>query len=259
MHESAYQNGIFEFLPIVVVSVVIIWAILWLIVRKGINAGIGKFSKFAVPLLFVLIVLILLFSVTLPGASVGLVKFLQPDWSMLTHPDIWLAAFGQIIFSLSLGMGIILTYASYLPDNTNLTKNAVTVIAANCGFEVFNAIGVFGILGFMTTQTGIPFNNLITEGVGLAFVAYPNVFNVMGPLAYILGPIFFICLFIAGLTSLISLLKSLIAPFIDLFNVSRKKVLNAVVILGLLISLVLQQVMLMYLLQQLIILQIISL
>lgn len=81
----------------------------------------------------------------------------------------------------------------------------------------------------------------------------------MGPLAYILGPIFFICLFIAGLTSLISLLESLIAPFIDLFNVSRKKVLNAVVILGLLISLVLQQVMLMYLLQQLIILQIISL
>lgn len=161
-----------------------------------------------------------------------------PDWSELTNLDIWLAAFGQIIFSLSLGMAIVLTYASYLPDNNNLVKNAIIVLCSNSGFEVFNAIGVFSILGFMVVTTGIPFSNLITEGTGLAFVVYPQVFNIMGPAAYIIGPLFFACIFIAGLTSAISLLEPVVSSFNDAFNISRKKAVNLIAVIGFIVTMI---------------------
>ncbi len=238
LHSSEGFSGIFTFVPFVFLSSLIVWILIWFISHKGVNDGISKFSQYAVPILFVIVVLIVIFSLTLKGSSMGYTLMFTPEWSELANLDIWLAAFGQIIFSLSLGMAIVLTYASYLPDNANLVKNAVIVLCSNSGFEVFNAIGVFSILGFMAFTTGIPLGNLITDGTGLAFVVYPQVFNVMGPIAYIIGPLFFACIFIAGLTSAIALLEPVASSINEAFKIPRKKAVSIIAVVGFLITII---------------------
>ena len=229
-------SGIFKIVPMVFASVFAIWFMAWFIIKRDLNDGIGKVSEILLPILCLIVVCIVIFSLTLPGASIGYTQIFTPDWSALTNLDVWLAAFGQIIFSLSLGMAIAMTYASYLPEGSKLVDNAVIVAFSNSGFEVFNSIGTFSILGFMALTTGIPFNELVTEGTGLAFVVFPQVFNTMGDVAYIIGPLFFICILFAGITSLIALLEGVCYSISEKFLIERKKTATAVCIVGFLIS-----------------------
>lgn len=233
-----HSSTVFSFVPLIAIFILVIWILTWYICHKDLNDGIGKSSNILVPLIFIIMIGIVIYSLTLPGAEIGINEFFKIDWNALTNLNIWLAAYGQIIFSLSLGFGVVLTYASYLPDNTNLTKNAVTTLIANCGFEVVNAIGIFSILGFMVASSGTPFNQLITDGTGLAFIAFPEVFNVMGQSAYILGPIFFLCILIAGITSIISLIEAMSSSLGEKFNISRKKITTIICVLGFLVSLI---------------------
>ena len=229
-------NGIFTIVPGVLISIIAIWFMAWMIVKRDLNSGIGKVSKILLPLLCGIVVIIVIFSLTLPGAAIGYTQIFTPDWNALTNLNVWLAAFGQIVFSLSLGMSIALTYASYLPEGSKLVDNALIVAFSNSRFEVFNSIGIFSILGFMALTTGVNFNQLVTEGTGLAFVVFPQVFNVMGSAAYIIGPLFFICILFAGITSIIALIESVTYPVSDKFNFSRKKSATIVSIIGVLIS-----------------------
>ena len=231
-------SGIFKIVPMVFASVFAIWFMAWFIIKRDLNDGIGNVSKVLLPVLCLIVVGIVAFSLTLPGASIGYTQIFTPDWSALTNLDVWLAAFGQIVFSLSLGMAIAMTYASYLPEGSKLVDNAVIVAFSNSGFEVFNSIGTFSILGFMALTTGMPFNELVTEGTGLAFVVFPQVFNTMGDVAYIIGPLFFICILFAGITSLIALLEGVCYSISEKFLIERKKTATAVCIVGFLISII---------------------
>ena len=236
LHVANSWDGVFSIVPNVFVSVFIIWFLAWLIIKRDLNDGIGKVSKILLPLLCIIVVVIVAFSLTLPGASVGYTQIFTPDWSALTNLNVWLAAFGQIVFSLSLGMAIAMTYASYLPEGSKLVDNAVIVAFSNSGFEVFNSIGIFSILGFMTVSSGIAFNELVTSGSGLAFVVFPQVFNTMGPAANIIGPLFFICILFAGITSVIALLEGVCYSISEKFLIERKKTATAVCIVGFFIS-----------------------
>ncbi len=229
-------SGIFTIVPTVLASVFAIWFISWLIIKRDLNDGIGNVSKILLPLLCIIVVGIVGFSLTLPGASIGYTQIFTPDWSALGDLDVWLAAFGQIVFSLSLGMAIAMTYASYLPEGSKLVDNAIIVAFSNSGFEIFNSIGIFSILGFMTLSSGIPFNELVTEGTGLAFVVFPQVFNIMGDVAYIVGPLFFLCILFAGITSVIALLEGVCYSISEKFLIERKKTATVVCIIGFLIS-----------------------
>ena len=236
LHSTDSISGIFTIVPNVLISVFIIWLIAWLILKRDLNDGIGRVSQILLPLLCLIVVGIVAFSLTLPGASEGYTQIFTPDWSALTNLDVWLAAFGQIVFSLSLGMAIAMTYASYLPEGSKLVDNALIVAFSNSGFEIFNSIGIFSILGFMTVTSGIPFDNLVTEGSGLAFVVFPQVFNIMGPAAYVIGPLFFICILFAGITSVIALLEGVCYSISEKFLIERKKTATVVCIVGFLIS-----------------------
>ena len=236
LHATDSMSGLFTIVPNVLISVFIIWFIAWMIIKRDLNDGIGKVSQILLPLLCLIVVGIVGFSLTLPGASIGYTQIFTPDWSALLNLDVWLAAFGQIVFSLSLGMAIAMTYASYLPEGSKLVDNAVMVAFSNSGFEVFNSIGIFSILGFMTATSGIPFNELVTEGTGLAFVVFPQVFNTMGGVAYIVGPLFFICILFAGITSVIALLEGVCYSISEKFLIERKKTATVVCIIGFLIS-----------------------
>lgn len=236
LHASDSLSGIFTIVPWVFISVFLVWLSSWAIVQKDLNEGIGKVSKILLPVLVLIVIVIVAFSLTLPGASIGYTQIFTPDWAALTNLNVWLAAFGQIVFSLSLGMSIALTYASYLPEDSKLTDNALIVAFSNSGFEVFNAIGIFSILGFMTLTSGIPFNELVTEGTGLAFVVFPKVFNVMGPWSSVIGPLFFLCILFAGLTSLIALLEVASFAISEKFGFSRRKSATLVCVVGFCIS-----------------------
>lgn len=234
--QSTGLSGITNFIPYIFGAVLILWVIVWYISHQDLNAGIGKFTSLFVPLLFILGIGIAVYNVSLPGASIGYMRFLQPDWALLLTPTIWLAAFGQILFTLSLGITVVLAYSSHLPKGTNLTKNALIVIVANCGFELINAVGVFSILGHLSYLTGLPFEKLIIDGSGLAFVVFPEVFNLMGSAGYILGPLFFFCILIAGITTAISYIEPLADSFEDKFNFSRKKAFTILCFIGFLIT-----------------------
>ena len=236
LHSTESMSGLLTIVPTVLVSVIAIWFITWFIIKRDLNDGIGAVSKVLIPLLCAIVVIIVAFALTLPGASVGYTQIFTPDWSALGNLDVWLAAFGQIVFSLSLGMAIAMTYASYLPEGSKLVDNAIIVAFSNSGFEVFNSIGTFSILGFMAVTSAIPFDDLVTSGSGLAFVVFPKVFNIMGDAAYIIGPLFFICILFAGITSIIALLEGFCYSISEKFLIERKKTATVVCIVGCLIS-----------------------
>ena len=230
------SDSIFTIVPMVLASIFVVWFIAWFIIKRDLNDGIGKVSQILLPLLCIIVVVIVVVSLTLPGASIGYTQIFTPDWSALGNLNVWLAAFGQIVFSLSLGMAIALTYASYLPEGSKLVDNALVVAFSNSGFEVFNSIGIFSILGFMAFTSQIPFNELVTEGTGLAFVVFPQVFNIMGTAGYVIGPLFFLCILFAGITSVIALLEGVCYSISEKFLIERKLTATVVCIVGFLIS-----------------------
>ena len=209
LHSTDSLNGLTTFIPVIAIAMLVTWFIIWFISHRDLEKGLGRVSKILVPSLFIIMIIIVLYALTLPGAFLGLNELFSPDWSLLLNFEIWMAAFGQIIFSLSLGMAIAFTYASYTKKDTDLITNTPGIAIANCGFENFAALGVFSILGYMSLQSGVPVTELVTQGTGLVFVVYPTAFNVLGQWAYIIGPLFFITVYLAGLTSILSTIEPL--------------------------------------------------
>jgi NSS family neurotransmitter:Na+ symporter len=159
-------------------------------------------------------------SLFLPGALDGLDALFRPHWEALLHPGVWIAAYGQIFFSLSVAFGIMLTYASYLKKKTDLTGSGLVVGFANSGFEILCGIGVFSALGFMAQAQGVAVDEVVADGVGLAFIAFPTIIS-EAPAGALIGVLFFGSLVLAGFTSLISIVEVVIAAFQDKFGLSR--------------------------------------
>ena len=233
---SESPMGLLTFIPLIVLAMLIGWGMIWSISHRDLESGLGKVSKVLVPLLFVIMVIVVASSLMLPGAGIGLQELFSPEWESLSNFGIWLGAFGQIVFSLSLGMSIAFTYASYTQDNTDLVTNTFTVAFANVLFVNFSALGVFSILGYMSLQTGTPVEQLVTQGAGLIFVVYPTAFNALGSWASILGPMFFIAVYIAGITSILSTIEPLSSSIQDKFGLTRKKTMTILCVVGAILS-----------------------
>lgn len=200
-----------------------LWAVFWVVSVRDVDSGIGKLSLVLIPMLFTIMIFIFIYAFTLPGFNIGINTLLTPDWSALLNVNIWLAAFGQIIFSLSIGQAMVYTYASYLPKNTKLIDEVLIVVITNSIYEIFIAIGVFSILGYMSLSSSIPMNELISEGTGLIFIVFPQIFNAMGPMGHIIAPLLFISILFAGFTSSFALFEPLLSSICDKFEWSRKK------------------------------------
>lgn len=235
---SNLDNASFLLIP-TTIGVVILWIVLWFIAHRNVDKGIGKVSKVLIPALFVIMGAIIVYALTLPGAGIGIDTLLTPDWAKLADVNIWLAAFAQIIFSLSMGQAIALTYASYLPEDSKLINNVFIVVASNSLFEVCTAFGVFSILGYMSSTTGTPMVQLITEGTGLIFIVFPMIFNIMGPIGRIIAPLLFLAILFAGITSALGFLEPMLNTTSDKLGWSRKKTATLLSIVGCAVSLLL--------------------
>jgi len=212
-------------------GLVIVWFLNWIISYRGIKKGLELANKIFMPILFVFTAILVAWAVTLKGAMTGIRAYLTPDFSKLVNPKVWVDAFSQIFFTLSLGFGIMITYASYLPAKTNITKNAFITAIINCGYSIFSGFAVFSVLGFMATSQHQPLSKVISQSIGLAFVAYPKAISLM-PGGEIFGVIFFFCLFVAGISSSISMVETFSAAIIDKFGFNRKAVVSTICIMG---------------------------
>lgn len=226
------------FIP-TLICVVVLWVVLWFISHRDVNKGIGMISKILIPSLFIIMGFIIVYSLTLPGASIGINALLAPDWLKLLDVNIWIAAFAQIIFSLSMGQAIAVTYASYLPKNSRLTDNVLIVVASNSLFEICVAFGVFSILGFMSVNSDIPLDMLISGGTGLIFIVFPMIFNVMGFIGRIIAPLLFLSILFAGITSALGFFEPMLNSTLVKFNLSRKRAVTLLSIVGCLLSILL--------------------
>lgn len=219
--EAPGQVG--SIVPSVFIPLVLVWVIALGVLFKGVKKGIEAANKIFIPALVILFLVIVVRAVTLDGAAQGLDAFFKPNWSLIAEPKVWVAAYGQIFFSLSIGFAIMVTYSSYLPKKTDLTNNAFITAFANSGFELLAGIGVFAALGFMAQQQGVAVSEVVAGGVGLAFVVFPQIINEFPAFNGLLGSVFFLCLVLAGLTSLMSIIETYVAGIQDKFKVSRKK------------------------------------
>ena len=162
--------------------------------------------------------------VTLPGAADGLNFYLAPDFSKLLDAHVWLAAYGQIFFSLSLAMGIMIVYASYLPKRSDVTNNAFITSFANCGTSFFAGFAVFSTLGYLAHTTGVDVSEVVKSGPGLAFVTIPTAISKLPVAAAFFGVIFFLTLLTLAVDSLFSLVEANVTAIMDKWGLSRPRV-----------------------------------
>lgn len=213
-----------------------VWAGTYFILYRGVKRGIEKVSKIFMPILLIIMILFVIRAVTLPGAAVGLNHLFTPDFGRILPPllggtdpewhKVWLAAYGQIFFSLSVAFAIMITYSSYLDKKQDVNNSGFIMAFSNSGFEFLAAIGVFAAIGFMATSSGVDVKEVAAGGVGLAFVVFPQIINNFPFMNGTFGALFFLSLIIAGFTSLISIVEVLIASLMDKFRLSRKAALN---------------------------------
>lgn len=212
----------FDFVPAVLIPLVIIWVLVLAVMACGIKKGVARANIVFLPLLLVMFLILVVQSLFLPGAASGLNALFTPDWSALTNTSVWIAAYGQIFFSLSVAFGIMVTYSSYLKRKTDLTGSGFVVAFANSGFEILAGIGVFAALGFMALSAGTGVDEVVAGGVGLAFIAFPTIIS-EAPAGWLLGMLFFGSLVFAGFTSLISIIEVIIAAVQDKLGYQRVK------------------------------------
>lgn len=222
----------------IVFSLLFVWLASWVIVFGGVQKGLERANKIFMPLLFLLTIVITIWSINLPGAKQGLAVYFSWDLSKLSNIKVWMAAFGQIFFSLSLAFGIMITYASYLPKKSEIVRDSCIISVTNCLFSLLAGVGVFSILGYMAHSTNSNMQEVVTDGLGLAFVAYPKAISLLPHLSQIFGILFFGSLFIAGLSSAISIIETFTSALIDKFHYDRKPVVSFLCAFGFLGSIV---------------------
>jgi NSS family neurotransmitter:Na+ symporter len=213
----------------------IAWAITYIAIAKGVSSGIERASKVMMPILFVMVLFLIVRMAFLPGALDGVNYMFEPDFSKIWDVKVWAAAYGQIFFTLSIGFAIMLAYSSYLPEKSDVTNNAFMTVLINCGFSILSGIMIFSVLGYMAQEQGKPLTEVVSAGVGLAFVTLPAAINLL-PAPYILGPLFFFALVVAGLSSHISIMEAVTSAIIDKLKWRRKKAANVVIGTGLVVS-----------------------
>lgn len=188
------------------------------IVAGGVKAGIERVSLFMMPVLFAIVVGLAAWASTLDGAPDGYRYYLAPSMAELLSLDTLAAAASQAFFSLSLGMGAMLTYASYLQRNASLPRESTIIALSDFGVAFFAGLVVFPVIFALALQEAVG-----ESTVGALFISLPGAFQAMGPTGRAIGLLFFFALFIGAITSAVSLLEVVVSSVIDNWKIDRRK------------------------------------
>ncbi len=204
-----------------------VWLVIFLIIFKGVRV-VGKVVMWTVSIPVVLLAVLLVRGILLQGAEQGIIYYLQPDWAELMKPSVWLAAYGQIFFSLSLGFGIMIAYASYMPRESDVSNNAFMTAFANCATSFFAAFAVFSVLGYLAAVNATDVASVVKGGPGLVFVTYPiAIAKIGGTWGRVIGVTFFICLLFLGIDSAFSIVEGVLTGIHDRFKKLNKALVTA--------------------------------
>ena len=218
----------------VVLGNLLTWVVIFLIIFKGIKV-VGRVVNWTVGLPWALLLVLIIRGVTLEGAANGLDFYLRPDFSKLLEPNVWLGAYGQIFFSLTLGFGVMIAYASYIEKDSDINTNSWVVSFANCATSYLAGFAVFSILGYLAFSTGQPVKDVVESGPGLAFIVYPTAIAMLpggAVMQSLFGILFFLMLITLGIDSAFSLVEAIVTGIKDSFNVRRKTVTLWICVIG---------------------------
>lgn len=212
-----------EFVPGVLIPLVIVWIAAILVLAAGVAKGLQRTNVIALPVLVIAFMILVVRALFLDGAGEGLNALFTPEWAALADPNVWIAAYSQIFFSLSIAFGIMITYASYRRRRSNLTTPGLVVAFSNSSFEILAGIGVFATLGFFAFEQGVGVDELEgLTGVGLSFITFPAIVSQM-PGGPVFGALFFGSLTLAGFTSLVSVLQVVSAAIQEKFGLTPRR------------------------------------
>lgn len=210
---------------VVLIPTLIVAGFTWFVLSKKIQSGVEKLCSLFLPLLGVMVVAFALITLFLPGSTIGYKLYLSPDFSRLLDWTLWRDVFGQVFFSLSLGLGIVVAYSRHNPENFNIPRAMLRVAVGDVLISILAGFAIFGCIGFMSQKTMLPFDQIVTSDSAfeIGFVIFPLILQHIGPFAKFIGPLFFLCVFIAGITGVFSIVESIAGNAEIEFRISRKK------------------------------------
>ena len=211
-------------------AVVAIWAMTLTALWRG-TETIEKTVRVAVPAMWIFMLILIVRGLTLPGGTDGVMYLFTPDLAGISQPDVWKGAFSQMFFSLSLGLGTMTAYASYLPKDSDQVNNSLMVSFLNCGFEYIAGIAIFSMLFAFSL-------NPVGGTLSLSFFAIPQGIAAFPVGVKLFGFSFFLLLVMAGVTSAISLVEGMASAIIDKTGCSRATALAMVAVPGIIGSLI---------------------
>lgn len=218
---SIFEIGGFAWFQFVCIILVAIFS--WWVVSRNIQSGIERMCTIFLPLLIIMICLCTTIVGFLPGAFTGFYYYLKPDFAVLSSPRLWLDAFGHIFFSLSLGLGIVTGYSRHSDKSINIARSMLWVALGDFIISFVAGFTIFGCIGYLSVMKGIPFSSIVTTAspFEMGFVIFPTILKMFGSIYYLIGPLFFFCVFIAGVSGVFSIVESIAGNIQVEFGKSR--------------------------------------
>ncbi|MCF7911219.1 MAG: sodium-dependent transporter [Candidatus Cloacimonetes bacterium] len=220
----------------VLIALLISWVLVLFSIWKGAKT-VSKVVYITVVLPWLLLLVFVYKGVTLPGARLGLVYYLKPHFETLADPKVWMAAFGQVFYSLSIGFGIMMAYARSLPKGSDVIGSALIIALADAATAFIGGFAVFGCLGYYAQASGQAVSEVLKGGVSLAFVTYPTIINSL-PASWLFGVMFFLMLLTLAVDSAFSLVESLANGLVDKFGWKHQKAIILIAIVGIALGLI---------------------
>jgi neurotransmitter:Na+ symporter, NSS family len=229
LHSTDLAQGLGTINWPVLVSLAAVWFMIYYCVRNGVKS-IGEVIMYIMPLSLILLIILFVRGITLPGAAIGMLNYIKPDFMALLNAEVWLAAASQVFFSFSLCFGVMIAYASFNKKDADITQESSIIAVSDAFISLFAGFIVFSIIGYMATMTGISFDQAVVSGPGLAFVVFPQALSLM-PFSWFFSLTFFLALFFLGMGSAISSIEAVNVAIQDKFTWSHKKVSLTICIL----------------------------
>lgn len=205
----------------------------WFVLARNVRDGIERICSIFMPLLVMIMTTFAIVVGFLPGGIDGWVYYLKPDFSKLSDPNLWRDIFGQLFFSLSLGLGIIIGYSRHTGSTINVPRAMLWVAMGDFVVSFISGAAVFGCLAYISHTQNIPFESILTTDstFEIGFIVFPQIFKFFGPLlGQCISVIFFFCIFIAGITGVFSIIESIAGNVEVEFKTTRKRAVTATIL-----------------------------